>query len=242
MRRTERLFQIIQILRRKRRMVTGAELAEELEVSLRTLYRDMAELVAQRVPIRGEAGAGYLLGSDFDMPPLMLTADELEAAVLGAALVAQRGDAALARGAQDLIAKLTEVAPEHLRPVLLDASLRPMSFRRPPADAFDGAQVRAAIRDRRKLCIAYTDMESRASERTIWPIMIGYTDETRMIAAWCELRQDFRHFRTDRIATLTVHDDRFATPVATLRRRWEARMREQAAVRRAHLAAKAKPE
>jgi len=233
MRRTERLFQIIQILRRKRRMVTGAELAEELEVSLRTLYRDMAELVAQRVPIRGEAGAGYLLGSDFDMPPLMLTADELEAAVLGAAWVAQRGDAALARGAQDLIAKLTEVVPEHLRPVLLDAALRPMSFRRPAVDTFDGAQVRAAIRDRRKLAIAYSDMEGRASERTIWPIMLGYTDETRMVAAWCELRDDFRHFRTDRIASLTVQDDRFATPVATLRRRWEARMREQAAARRA---------
>jgi predicted DNA-binding transcriptional regulator YafY len=233
MRRTERLFQIIQILRRKRRMVTGAELADELEVSLRTVYRDMAELVAQRVPIRGEAGAGYLLGSDFDMPPLMLTADELEAAVLGAAWVAQRGDTALARGAQDLIAKLTEVVPEHLRPVLLDAALRPMSFRRPADDAFDGALVRAAIRDRRKLAIAYTDMEGRASERTIWPIMLGYTDATRMVAAWCELRDDFRHFRTDRIGALSVRDDRFTTPVATLRRRWEARMREQSAAVRA---------
>lgn len=232
MRRTERLFQIIQILRRKRRMVTGAELAEELQISLRTLYRDMAELIAQRVPIRGEAGAGYLLGSDFDMPPLMLTADELEAAVLGAAWVAQRGDAALARGAQDLIAKLTEVVPEHLRPVLLDAALRPMSFRRPPADIFDGAVVRAAIRDRRKLAIAYADTEGRTSERTIWPIMLGYTDETRMVAAWCELREDFRHFRTDRIAVLTVSEQRFPTPVPTLRRRWEARMRDQAEERR----------
>ncbi len=232
MRRTERLFQIIQILRRKRRMVTGGELAEELGVSLRTLYRDVAELVAQRVPIRGEAGAGYLLDSDFDMPPLMLTADELEAAVLGAAWVAQRGDAALARGAQDLIAKLTEAVPAHLRPVLLDANLRPMFFRRPPTDSFDGAQVRAAIRDRRKLGIAYTDMDGRPTERTIWPIMLGYSEETRIVAAWCELRNDFRHFRTDRITSLEVHEARFATPVGTLRRRWEASMREQAAARR----------
>lgn len=227
MRRTERLFQIIQILRRRRRLVTGAEIAEELQVSLRTVYRDIAELMAQRVPVRGEAGAGYMLDSDYDMPPLMLNADELEAAVLGAAWVAQRGDPALARGAQDLIAKLTAAIPSHLRPVLLDASLRPMSFRRPAEDVMDGSHVRAAIRDRKKLHLAYSDLQGRASERTIWPILVGYTDETRMIAAWCELRGDFRHFRTDRILALTVSDERFTTPVATLRRRWEAHMREQ---------------
>ena len=229
MRRTERLFQIIQILRRRRRLTTGAEIAEELQVSLRTVYRDIAELMAQRVPVRGEAGAGYMLGSDYDMPPLMLTADELEAAVLGAAWVAQRGDPALARGAQDLIAKLTEAVPSHLRPVLLDASLRPMSFRRPAEDVLDGSHVRAAIRDRRKLHLVYSDLRGHTSERTIWPILIGYTDDTRMIAAWCELRQDFRHFRTDRIVAVTVRDERFPTPIATLRRRWEAHMREQRA-------------
>lgn len=131
MRRTERLFQIIQTLRSKRRPVTGRELADELEVSLRTLYRDIAELMAQRVPIRGEAGTGYVIDTDYDMPPLMLTQDELEAAVLGAAWVAQRGDAALARGARDLIGKLTQAVPEHLRPVVLDAQLAPVSNKAP---------------------------------------------------------------------------------------------------------------
>jgi predicted DNA-binding transcriptional regulator YafY len=237
MRRTERLFQIIQILRRRRRMVTGRELADELDVSLRTLYRDIAELVAQRVPIRGEAGAGYLLDSDFDMPPLMLTADELEAAVLGAAWVAQRGDPALSRGAQDLIAKLTEVVPAHLRPVLLDASLRPMSFRRPVEDVFDGAEVRAAIRDRRKLQIAYNDVDDNPTERTVWPVSMGYMDDRRIVAAWCELRQDFRHFRTDRIVGLTVKAEQYPLAAAVLRRRWEAHMRDCASERRAAFSA-----
>jgi predicted DNA-binding transcriptional regulator YafY len=221
MRRTERLFQIIQILRRHRRAVTGRELADELSISLRTLYRDMAELIAQRVPIRGEAGTGYLIDSDYDMPPLMLTADELEAAVLGAAWVAQRGDAALARGARDLIAKLTAVVPEPLRPVLLDASLRPLSFRNRPADSFDVAEMRAAIRDQRKVAIAYADGAGSATQRTIWPILIAYMEDVRMVLGWCELRGDFRHFRTDRITTAAVQEERFKERTAILRARWE---------------------
>ena len=120
MRRTERLFQIIQILRRASRPVTAADVADELETSLRTVYRDMAELMAQRVPIRGEAGMGYVLDRGFDMPPLMLTPDEIEAAVLGAQWVTGRGDAALAVAARDLIAKIGAVIPDHLRPYLIE--------------------------------------------------------------------------------------------------------------------------
>jgi predicted DNA-binding transcriptional regulator YafY len=171
------------------------------------------------------------------MPPLMLTADELEAAVLGAAWVAQRGDPALSRGAQDLIAKLTEVVPAHLRPVLLDASLRPMSFRRPVEDVFDGAEVRAAIRDRRKLQIAYNDVDDNPTERTVWPVSMGYMDDRRIVAAWCELRQDFRHFRTDRIVGLTVKAEQYPLAAAVLRRRWEAHMRDCASERRAAFSA-----
>ena len=123
MRRTERLFAIIQILRRARAPITAASIADELETSLRTVYRDIAELIAQRVPVRGEAGIGYMLESGFDMPPLMLTPDEIEAAVLGARWVAGRGDPALARAANDLVAKIGAVIPSHLRPFLLDAAL-----------------------------------------------------------------------------------------------------------------------
>lgn len=226
MRRTERLFQIIQVLRSKRRAVTGQELAEELEVSLRTLYRDIAELMAQRVPIRGEAGTGYVIDTDYDMPPLMLTQDELEAAVLGAAWVAQRGDAALARGARDLIAKLTDSVPEHLRPVVLDAQLAPVSFAPKAVDAFDLASVRGAIREQRKMRICYADESGRATERTIWPFMIGYFETVRMVVAWCELREDFRHFRSDRFSDARVLESRYRSKPAQLRKRWEAHYKE----------------
>ena len=225
MRRTERLFAIIQVLRSKRRPVTGAELAEELEVSLRTLYRDMAELIAQRVPIRGETGTGYVIDSAYDMPPLMLTHDELEAAVLGAAWVAQRGDAALARGARDLVAKLTEAVPTHMRPILLDAGLHPVSFRPREADSVNVAEVRAAIRDRRKMTIAYADTENRITTRTIWPFQIAYMEHVRIICAWCELRTDFRHFRTDRVTEAAVLDERHRERIAVLRKRWAAQHR-----------------
>ena len=226
MRRTERLFQIIQILRASRRPVTGQELAKELEVSLRTLYRDMAELTAQRVPVRGEAGTGYVLDQGYDMPPLMLTADELEAAVLGAAWVAQRGDPALARAARDLVSKISDSIPKDLRPILLDAALKPMSFRRLEKDPFDLAELRAAIRNRLKARIDYADVDGRATTRTVWPVLVAYTDDVRLLAAWCELRNDFRHFRTDRIRAFALLDQRIPEPHAALRRKWEKSLKE----------------
>ncbi|MCB9970567.1 MAG: YafY family protein [Hyphomonas sp.] len=222
MRRTERLFQIIQILRRRRMPVTGQALAEELEVSLRTLYRDMAELAAQRVPVRGEAGTGYVLEDGYDMPPLMLTVDELEAAILGAQWVAARGDAALSRGAQDLIAKITVAVPQELQPVILDAALTPVSFRRRAVDSFDVGIVRRSIRERLKLRFSYADAIGDETTRTVWPFLIAYSEDIRMICAWCEMREDFRHFRTDRVTQMSLSDDRFPERVQTLQRRWKA--------------------
>jgi predicted DNA-binding transcriptional regulator YafY len=219
-RRTERLFGIIQILRRSKRAVTGRQLAIELEVSLRTLYRDMAELIAQNVPIRGEAGTGYLIDSDFDLPPLMLTTDELEAAMLGAAWVVRQGDPSLSRGALDLIAKLTAVIPEHLRPVLLDSALHPVSFRPPVKDSFDLSKVREALRAGRKIQIAYADADGQISDRIIWPVAIAYMEGVRLITAWCELRSDFRHFRTDRVLDFSVLDEKMPESPQRLRQRW----------------------
>lgn len=229
MRRTERLFRIIQILRRKRRPVTGHELAGELEVSLRTLYRDMAELIAQRVPIRGEAGTGYVLERGYDMPPLMLTADELEAAVLGAKWVAARGDDALARGAEDLIAKLSSVVPPELEPVIVDAGVYPVTrYDGRIEDSFDVSLARTAIRHQQKLHIDYADEQGRVSSRTVWPFIIAYWENVRLVCAWCELRQDFRHFRTDRVQAATLLDERFRERVLVLRARWnEARKAER---------------
>lgn len=221
MRRTERLFGIIQTLRSSRRPVTGQQLAEEFEISLRTLYRDMAELTAQRIPIRGEAGTGYVIDNDFDMPPLMVTVDELEAAVLGAAWVAQRGDAALARGARDLIGKLSAAIPAELRPVLLDSGLKPLSFIQRNEDEFDVALIRTAIRSGQKLAIDYVDAANQPSERTIWPISIAYMEEKRLIGAWCEMREDFRAFRTDRIKNGRILEERIPQRLDILRRQWK---------------------
>jgi predicted DNA-binding transcriptional regulator YafY len=186
MRRADRLFQIIQILRRSPRAVTGAEIATELEVSPRTIYRDIADLIGQRVPIRGEAGFGYVLDDAFDMPPLMLTPDEIEAAVLGAQWVAGRGDPVLASAARDLIAKITSVVPEGLRPILTHPAIATASFRAMPVDGLDVAKVRLWIRNGRKINITYRDLQGRESGRVIWPVVIGYFENTRSLAAWCE--------------------------------------------------------
>jgi predicted DNA-binding transcriptional regulator YafY len=226
-RRAERLFQIIQILRSLRPPVTAARLAEELETTTRTVYRDVAHLMALRVPIRGEAGVGYALDKSYDMPPLMLTPDEVEAAVLGAQWVAARGDPALAVGARDLLAKIRDVVPEDLRPAILEAAVVAPNYSSPEPDNLDMGRVREAIRKRTKLRIAYRDAVGAPSERTIWPIMVAYFETVRMVVAWCETRQAFRHFRTDRIVELVFLDDRFTPSLAALRRAWRAQEMEQ---------------
>ncbi len=224
MRRTERLFKIIQILRGAKAPVTGRMLADELEVSLRTLYRDMAELVAQRVPVIGEAGTGYVLDDGYDMPPLMLTADELDAAALGASWVARHGDPSLARGARDLVAKLSEAVPEELRPIILDNSFRTVSSQPRPKEIFDGAILRQAIRDRLKLSIHYVDAKGEETRRIIWPLFIAYFDYARLIVAWCESREDFRHFRADNVQSLHIEGSKYPVRRAMAIRDWEAMM------------------
>ena len=221
MRRTERLFAIIQILRRARAPITAASVADELETSLRTIYRDIAELIAQRVPVRGEAGIGYMLEAGFDMPPLMLTPDEIEAAVLGAQWVAGRGDPALARAAQDLVAKIGAVIPSHLRPHLLDAALTTPQPPRLRPDSLDMARVRAAIRGQTKIRLGYRDELEQETRRTVWPVAIAYYERVRLLAAWCELRQDFRHFRTDRVFEAEFLAERYPARRDVLRSQWK---------------------
>lgn len=228
MRRADRLFQIIQILRRSSRPVTATEIARELEVSQRTVYRDVADLIAQRVPVQGEAGFGYILDDAFDMPPLMLTPDEVEAAVLGAQWVASRGDPVLANAARDLIAKITSVVPDRLRPLIADPAIAARSTKAPPApDRIDLARTREWIREGRKIEIDYLDQHGERTRRIVWPVILGFLDDTRMLAAWCELRQDFRHFRADRIAAATFLEDRHGVGPGTLRQRWKRDMAER---------------
>jgi predicted DNA-binding transcriptional regulator YafY len=227
MRRADRLFQIIQILRRSSRPVTAADIAAELEVSPRSIYRDIADLVGQRVPIQGEAGLGYVLGDEFDMPPLMLTPDEIEAAVLGAQWVAGRGDAVLAKAARDLIAKITTVVPERLRPFIADAAVGTPARTCVSVDGIDIARTRAWIHGGRKMEIEYRDGTGAESRRVIWPVIIGFFEYGRMLAAWCELRQDFRHFRTDRIISASFLEERHGSRPGELRLRWKRSMAER---------------
>jgi predicted DNA-binding transcriptional regulator YafY len=232
MRRADRLFQIIQILRRSTHPVTAEVLACELEVSRRTVYRDVADLIGQRVPIAGEAGLGYLLDETYDMPPLMLTPDEIEAVVLGAQWVAGRADPVLANAARDVVAKIAAIVPRHLRPFVAEPSVGAKPAIGPAIDHVDAGQIRSAIRDGRKLLLGYRSESGEQTERTIWPVILGYADTTRLLVAWCELRQEFRHFRTDRITAMTVLDETTGMRKGELRRRWE-RWRDLELARRA---------
>ena len=223
MRRADRLFQIIQILRRSSRPVTAAALADELEVSKRTVYRDIADLVSQRVPIEGEAGFGYLLSPDYDMPPLMLTREEIEAVVLGTQWVAGRGDKILANAARDVVAKITAIVPAHLRPLVLEPSVgaRPV-IPDMEEESVDLQMLRTAVREGRKLRMRYRSDADEETARIVWPVILGYSDTSRILVAWCELRQGFRHFRTDRIVKADMLDESYGLRPGELRRRWSA--------------------
>jgi predicted DNA-binding transcriptional regulator YafY len=222
MRRADRLFQIIQILRRSTGPVTAQALADELETSKRSVYRDVAALIGQRVPIRGEAGFGYVLEGGFDLPPLMLTTEEVEAAVLGAQWVAGHGDPALAHAARDLLAKIAASVPASLRPVIHDPAARTPPPWDMPTDGIDVALARAWARKGRKIAIVYRDRNGEVSERVVWPVTVAYFDAARIVVAWCELRQDFRDFRADRIVNAEFLDERFPCRPSDLRRKWLA--------------------
>jgi predicted DNA-binding transcriptional regulator YafY len=226
MRRADRLFRIIQILRRARMPVTAIDMASELETSLRTVYRDIAQLMADRVPIRGEAGIGYVLEGGFDMPPLMLTPDEIEAAMLGAQWVQNRADPALARAAADLVAKIAAVVPEHLRPILTEPTVTSLTHRKVEQDAIDMARVRTSIRAQGKISLSYRDEEGRETARVIWPIAVSYWESVRVIVGWCELRNGFRHFRTDRVVAAEFLEQRYPTQRARLRTAWKKELQE----------------
>ncbi len=201
-------------------------MAAELETSKRTIYRDIADLMAQRAPIRGEAGVGYVLDDGFDMPPLMLTPDEVEAAVLGAQLVARQGDLALARAAEDLVAKIRTVVPERLRPLVLEPSSRVAPNWRIVPDRLDMGAVRLSIRSGRKIRMSYRDDQERQTDRTVWPFAVGYHESVRLMIAWCELRKDFRSFRTDRVDGAEFLEERYPERPAMLRARWRRQMTE----------------
>lgn len=204
MRRADRLFDIIAMMRAARRPVTAAALAAELEVAPRTIYRDIATLQARHVPIEGAAGIGYVLRAGFDLPPLMFTTEEAEAIAIGARLLRRTGDPALQAAANRVLSKIMGIVGDTLHAYLADPRFFVSDHgARVPATA-DLAAVRRAIRDARKLRITYADGQGRDTARTIWPIGLAYYVQATLVYAWCELRADYRHFRADRITAFEV--------------------------------------
>jgi predicted DNA-binding transcriptional regulator YafY len=193
---------LLQVLRRHRSPLPGPALAAELGISIRTLYRDIATLQAQGAEIQGEPGLGYVLRPGFTLPPLMFSVEELEALVLGSRWVARRSDdRRLCAAARNALAKIAAVLPDELRRELDTATLL-VGPTAPQIDTIDTALVRESIRREHKLQITYRDADGSETARTIWPVALGFFDRVRLIVAWCELRQGYRHFRVDRICRL----------------------------------------
>lgn len=208
MRRAERLFQLVQLIR-GRRLSTGHFLAERLEVSARTVYRDVADLMAQGVPIEGEAGVGYRMQAGFDLPPLMFTQGEAQALVASVRMAQPRLDTTLAAHAESALSKVLAVLPAAAR-----IAAESLAIYAPPVGPDEATRqrletLRVTTEGRRKLRLHYLDLKGQASERTVRPLGCFYWGTVWTLAAWCEAREDFRSFRVDRIATIDVLDARF---------------------------------
>lgn len=220
MRRADRLFDIIQSLRTAAHPMTAATLADKLEVTARTIYRDIAALQASRVPIEGAPGLGYVLRRGFDLPPLMFTADEADAIAIGVRLLRRLRDPKLLSAAESVLAKLAAVVPDPLQSHLVAAPVFVSDGDAPTVTGVDLAELRGAIHETRKLSIDYADEGGRETRRTIWPLAMAYYVDVTLIGAWCELRGDFRHFRVDRIKSSQVLDERFPADNGKLMAEW----------------------
>jgi predicted DNA-binding transcriptional regulator YafY len=222
MSRAQRLLDLIQALRGYRRPVSGATLAEALGISLRTVYRDIETLKAQGAHIDGEPGVGYVLRPGFMLPPLMFSEEEIEAIVLGSRWVADRADAALGAAARNALAKIAAVLPQDLKVSLDTSSLLVGPGHAVAAGDAELPTIRLAIRTERKLRIFYVDGRGRDSKRTIWPFALAFFDRVRVVVAWCEIREGFRHFRTDRISKVQFVDKRYPRRRHVLLKDWRA--------------------
>ncbi len=208
MRRADRLFQIIQFLR-TRRVTTARWLAERLEVSERTIYRDIKDLILSGVNIEGEAGIGYVVRKGFDLPPLMFNEEEITALTLGARLVESWADASLATAAQSALSKIETVLPDDLKDNLGNTLLFSPFTRISPEISTTMAEIRLAADNHKKVSLQYNRADGVASERIIWPLGMFFWGSVWTIGAWCELRDDFRVFRLDRIKSLCVLDEKY---------------------------------
>ncbi|WP_112664081.1 helix-turn-helix transcriptional regulator [Microvirga flavescens] len=222
MRKASRLFEIIQTLRLADAPVTAAQIAASLDVTPRSIYRDIAALQAMQVPIQGGRGIGYRLKAGFDLPPLMFSIEETEAIVLALALLDRTGDAGLKAAAKRVNQKVAAAMPPPLRHSLGTKALHAWGAIAPTPDGVDLAMVRSAIRDERKIEIDYRDEKGSGTQRTIRPIALIYYSEAANIVAWCELRDALRNFRTDRVTASRLTDAFFKGEGDVLRNRWIA--------------------
>ena len=218
--RATRLLHLLDELRRRRRPVRGAQLADQLGISLRTLYRDIDALRAQGAVIAGDPGVGYQLRAGFMLPPMMFSPDELEALVLGARWVASHADPELAEAAGRALDRVVGVLPEGLRLQVETSGLFAPDWSPVPPEPWLPA-LRRAIREGNAVRLRYRDAQGRASERLVWPFAMAFLADMRLLAAWCESRADFRHFRADRVLALENTGRRYPEQRQRLVRRWE---------------------
>lgn len=225
--KTERLFSLLDALRRRRSPVTAEVLAEEQDVSVRTIYRDVQTLTGLGAPIEGEAGLGYVLRSGFFMPPLMFSPTELEALVLGARWVQTLPDGELGEAAKNALAKIATASAEDLRSRIDDPGLWPVNLagKRPRMPILERA--REAMRTERAVEVDYEDAGGQATTRTIWPIQLAYYEQKEIVAAWCCLRQGYRLFRTDRIARFELTGEAYGRPRREMSQEWLASWEEE---------------
>jgi len=217
MRRADRLFQIVQLLRRRRTVTTAKEIARKLEISERTVYRDISDLVLAGTPIDGEAGVGYRIRPGYDLPPLMFDREEIQALVLGVRIVRQVGDPALARASESILSKVATVLPKELEPLLADTRLFATTRVRGSHAADALAVTREGLTSQRRIRMRYTDERGEATERTVRPLGVFFWGKTWTLAAWCEMRVGFRNFRLDRVGEATLLDRFEEEPGRTLR-------------------------
>lgn len=209
MRRADRLFRIVEYLKARREAVTGEALAAEMEIGVRTIYRDMADLRSSGVPIVGEAGVGYMLSQDYLVKPLMFDVEELDALSLGAQMVESWGDAAIARSARRAIEKITAVLPESLAEDASRSAAYACSSRSKAPIVIDLASLRRAVRTKQVIEIRYTDESGNKTQRRIRPLCLVFIAPVWLLAAWCETRNDFREFRVDRVTSMKIADEQF---------------------------------
>lgn len=232
MNKTERLLNLLKILRGYRYAVTGERLADRLGVSIRTLYRDIAALHAMGAEIEGEAGVGYVLKPTFFLPPLMFTKTELEAMLLGAQWVSQYGDAPLSEGAKDALNKIFDVLPVSIKNENNTFTLR---VGPPASEAMakeDLTPIRDAIAKQNKIKIVYKSQDGKETQRVIWPFTIGYFIDGRILVAWCEKENDYRHFKTDQIISLKILDAHYSRAQNSLFREWQAMQLQKHSLKR----------